>query len=326
MCCRIERGGGKDNEYQVEILLSTYNGSAFLDDLLSSLEKQTSQNWHLLYRDDGSADGTVEILNSWSNRNPGRAVRVQDAEGHVGAAGSFGVLLKSSAATYLMFCDQDDYWFPNKVELTMKKMREAEVRFGREIPILVHTDMEVVDISLNLIAHSFWHHSGLKPALATRLSRILLQNSISGCTVMINRALCDRGIPVPAGAVMHDWWLALIAAAFGQTIFITHSTVQYRQHPENRIGSRKYGISSGLKQARQMMGRTAAKASLDITTVQAKAFLIRFRSFLSREQCDIVQAYVDLPNQHFSKRKWNLFRYGFWKTGIFRNFVWIMWV
>ena len=139
-------------------------------------------------------------------------------------------------ADYVMFCDQDDVWHPDKVRLTLRLMEQVETDLS--LPVLVHTDLRVVDGELREMDPSFQHYSGLdghRPSLP----QLLVQNVVTGCTVMINRSFGAAGLPPGGGGdmLMHDWWLALIAAAMGRAVFLDRATIDYRQHGGNVVGA-----------------------------------------------------------------------------------------
>ena len=128
----------------VEILLAAYNGERFLREQLDSLLAQTWEQWHLTVSDDGSTDGTSAILDGYAAQYPDRIRRVRH-EGRFGnACDHFFWLMKECGASYMMFCDQDDVWHPDKVEKTMRALLEAEDEAGTDTPVLVFTDLTPV--------------------------------------------------------------------------------------------------------------------------------------------------------------------------------------
>src|SRR5690606_39057310 len=136
----------------------------------------------------------------------------------------------------VMFSDADDCWFPDKISLTLDLMRVVEKdEGGARTPTLVHTDLAVVDRDLRPIADSLWQYQGVNPDL-TSLNRLLIQNCVTGCTVMVNRPLRELASPIPPGVVMHDWWMALVASSFGRIARIARPTLLYRQHGRNDTG------------------------------------------------------------------------------------------
>ena len=128
---------------RLAILLGTYNGGRFLREQLDSLFAQTMKDFQLYIRDDGSTDDTMLIVKEYQQLHP-NIVKVEDEGKNLGAKGNFERLLALTDADYYMFCDQDDVWLPDKIEVSFAKMKQMEQRYG-DIPLLVHTDLEVVD-------------------------------------------------------------------------------------------------------------------------------------------------------------------------------------
>ena len=151
---------------------------------------------------------------------------------------NFGKLLEYADTEYIMFSDQDDVWLPNKIELTLNAMKAAEQVYPDK-PILIHTDLQVMDSELNTIANSMWSYQKLFPEAGDDLNRIMAQNVVTGCTVMINKKARAVSIPVPDEAIMYDWWLALNVCRHGKIIYVSIPSVLYRQHSRNRLGAQK---------------------------------------------------------------------------------------
>lgn len=301
----------------VLILMATYNGAGFIEAQLASLRAQTYADWRLWVRDDGSTDGTVEALQRCAAQD-GRVCLLEPDGIRKGASGSFSSLLErfASEAGYLMFCDQDDVWLPNKIEITLARMQAMEARFGMETPLLVHTDLSVTDRDLNVLASSFWRYQGLNPEVKG-LGRLLVQNNVTGCATMVNRALAVLACPVPSGAIMHDWWLAVVAAGLGKIGCVPQPTMLYRQHGANDTGAKRYGLAY---MARKMLaGLGEMKASLLETQSQACLFLECYASRLAPEQHLLVKAYCQFPARGFWARRWQMLRFGYFKHGLFRN-------
>lgn len=222
----------------ISILMATYNGSAFIAEQLESLINQTLTEWVLFINDDGSSDDTISIINTYRKKDK-RIQLLPDTSKNLGARDNFGYLMGYTNADYVMFCDQDDIWLPDKVRLTFELMQETEGNHGPHTPVLIHTDSKVVDSHQQIIAFSFFKYQNMKHVEVNPLRILLAQNFVTGCTVMINRALLDTALPVPKEAHMHDWWLALVAASTGRICFLPQSTVLYRQHNQNVAGAKK---------------------------------------------------------------------------------------
>ena len=305
----------------VDILIATYNGEAWISDQLDSLLQQTFTDWRILARDDASTDGTVAVLEDFAARYPQR-LTIQRNEQNLGVMATFNLLLVEAAADRIMLCDQDDIWLPEKIEKTLQRFDELEGRYGRETPLLLHTDLRVVDQDLSLVAASLWRYQKCDPEGGRRLNRLLLQNAATGCTMAINRSLRDLALPIPAEARMHDWWLALTAAAFGRIEVLPESTVLYRQHGANVAGAHRWGVGQALG----LIGNLAeVRRILAVNRLQGAAFLERFHRRLPPSERAMVEAYATLGRQGFLQRRRTILKYGFSFAGLVRNLgLWLL--
>ena len=182
------------------ILLSSFNGRRFITDQINSIRRQTHSAWTLLIRDDGSTDNTVDLVESLAKQDE-RISLLRDTKGNLGPAASFGVLLShalDSAARYVAIADQDDVWLPGKLARELELLRDQEATAGLAIPILVHSDLAVVREDLSLLHRSFLEFQGIRHQFQAALPRLLVQNSVTGSTVVLNRALLGGGTG-PAG-------------------------------------------------------------------------------------------------------------------------------
>lgn len=215
------------------VLLATFNGEKYLREQLDSLESQTYTDFVVYIHDDGSCDGTQAIISSYVTQNPTKYVVLNDHLKHRGPKASFLWMLERITAEYYMFCDQDDIWLPDKISLSLAKIKELESMHGM-IPIMVHTDLKVVDFQLNTIHDSLWElndfcvdiHKSFNYACAYR-------NVFTGCTMIFNSALKPKVFPASPNSAMHDQWVGLIACKYGKIDNIPEKTILYRQHGSN---------------------------------------------------------------------------------------------
>lgn len=226
------------NNPVIQILLATYNGENYIREQLDSLLSQTNMNWLLLIHDDGSTDSTMEIIRGYCNAHPERIFLLEDDIHFGNSKDNFSHLLTASTAEYVMFCDQDDIWLSDKIEKTFGLMQDL-VNDNKELPILVHSDLEVVDVTLTPIAPSMFAYQGLSKSI-NGLLQILVKNSVTGCTMMINRKAIDVSLPIPSSAIMHDWWIAANVVKYQGVIgFVDKALIKYRQHNSNSVGAKK---------------------------------------------------------------------------------------
>ena len=219
-----------DRKPGVAILLATYNGSRFLQQQLDSIAAQSSVDWVLFWRDDGSSDDTVAIVTAFLVR-AGRGTRVRGPEERVGPSESFLALLGHAAAVYpdatVAFADQDDVWLEDKLHrgvLGLAGVDGPAIYCARQI--LVDEELVVLRPSAPLQT---------PPGFAAALT----QNVATGCTVMLNPAAVALVASSRApSATLHDWWCYLVVmAAGGRLVLDQEPSMLYRQHRANMIGA-----------------------------------------------------------------------------------------
>jgi len=217
--------------------LATYNGERYLREQVNSIQRQTVEDWTLLVRDDASSDGTCELLRELAESDRRIVLIDTEAKGPGGAVQNFGRLMQEgleSGGQIFFFCDQDDVWEPEKLQ----RQLQAFPADGREPePLLVHSDLSVVTGDLQPIAPSLCRYMALDVYAADLCNALLTRNFVTGCAMACNRRLLERALPLPGQAIMHDWWLALVAAVSGSIVFIDRPLLRYRQHSSNAVGA-----------------------------------------------------------------------------------------
>lgn len=220
----------------IDILLSTYNGEKFLKEQLDSLLNQTYSDYKILIRDDGSSDNTKSILGLYKNKYEDKISLF--FEDNVGPKKSFLNLLEKSNSDYIMFCDQDDIWDRNKLQI----MYDV-IKTHYNIPTLAFCDLKVVDENLNIICDSFYDYQKID-RYKTSFFELIKKAVIPGCVMMINRKLKDLiKFDNTDNITMHDSYISYIASYFGQIIYIDKKLNLYRQHGQNAIGAKENSLS-----------------------------------------------------------------------------------
>ena len=204
----------------VAVLLSTHNGERYIAAQLASVLSQSHTDIRVVVRDDGSADGTMPLVQAIAAEDS----RVRVVSGaRIGWGASFLELLASSSdARWFAFSDQDDVWLPDKLARAVTALAPLD----DERPALYGSGMVHVSDELR------WLSATSTPRRMS-FENALVQNVVPGCTMVFNRAaraLCLERVPTPA---VHDWWLHLVTAAFGTVIFDDAVTVLHRVHDDN---------------------------------------------------------------------------------------------
>lgn len=298
----------------VTVVLCTYNSEAYLQPLLDSILNNEYTDFHLYVQDDCSTDGTLDILRAVSDNR--MAVSVNEAPSGGAGQNFMRALLACPDSRYIMFADADDVWAAQKIGKTLAAMQAAEDMYGEDVPVLVHSDLAVVDARLREISPSLWRYEQITPS-RTELRQMLAQNNVTGCAMMVNRALADCVKELPQNFVMHDWWLALCAAAFGHIVALDEPLIRYRQHGDNSVGA--YNAASLSASAKRLTDKERVRRIYLSMFRQAGCFADTYQDRLSPAQLKLCRAYAGMERKGHIGRIFVLLRYGFWKNTWLRN-------
>ena len=277
------------------ILLSTYNGGAYLRKQLDSVLSQSVADFTLLIRDDGSSDDTLDILNTYSDPR----IRITAGE-NLGPAGSFFALLeqaRSMGAEHIFFCDQDDIWMPDKLEKLLSALKECPPG-----PALVFSDFAMIDENDAVTGDSYAAMAKLRiPADGDFFPKLLAQPYIFGCASVLNKALLDLITEPPAGIEMYDCWIALVASIFGTVKYLPQATIYHRFHSANATGKAGANALSArlgrvTKQFRKQQDNTALRLN------QAKLLLDRYGDAIPAHQRPRLAELAENPSVKILKK------------------------
>jgi len=258
----------------IDVVLPTYNGAAYLGAQLASIHAQTMLPTRVLLRDDSSSDGTSVLITHLQQRYCGW-LQVLSAEANLGCIANVNRLLEATTAPYVALADQDDLWLPGKLEQALTLLQQLEVLHGEETPLLVHSDLELVDGQAQPLGARYLRRQRLDPE-RTDPADLALTNVVTGCTVLCNRALLQKALPIPAEALMHDWWIALVASAFGRIALVEHPGVLYRQHGGNTLGCQGLGLVYWRHRLKRLLADPVAGVSIRAALQQAASFEQRY--------------------------------------------------
>lgn len=306
----------------ITILMAAYNGARYIAEQLDSLLLQTEQRFVLHVQDDCSTDETFAILCDYAANYPEKIFVHKRAENSGGAKWNFLDLMATYQDDYVMLCDQDDVWLPNKIAFTLEAMQETEKEYGSQTPILVHTDLTVVDESLFIIGESLNKMLDLRMQ-CDLLSSQCVQNTVTGCTTIYNRALAQL-IRIPRFCIEHDWWLGLIAISFGEKAYLPERTLLYRQHGDNSIGAKK--VASLRYVASKATHPRMVRAQLDATYRQAEEFLRVYGDIVSPSQKQFLSDYTFIPSYGKIRRWTTARRLGTLKHGFVKRFAQFLYI
>jgi glycosyltransferase involved in cell wall biosynthesis len=194
----------------ISVCIPTFNGAAFIGAQIESILASPLVT-EIIVSDDGSIDNTVDIVKSFNDK------RIKLIDGpRTGLVNNYEFLLSLASGEYIFLADQDDVWFPNKVEVMLAHLHDVD---------LVVCDCIVVDGQMDVLHPSFF----LLLNSGSGLVRNLLRNRYLGCCIAFRQRLLKHALPFPPDLPVHDWWLGLVAEIFGGVIFISQPLMMYRR-------------------------------------------------------------------------------------------------
>ena len=208
-------------EKKVAVILSTYNGEKYIKTQIDSILNQTYKNIEIYVRDDGSKDGTADILKEYEKQGKIKFFQKEN----VGFIKSFFECLSfCNNADYYAFSDQDDEWYDWKIERAVKMLNEGD----NEKPLLYFSDYDFYDDDLNFIGHSKSHKKG--PSFRNAIVDCI---NMGICTVINKNArdlMVNSNIQKSCG---HDWTAYQICSSMGNVIYDKTQTLKYRRTGNN---------------------------------------------------------------------------------------------
>jgi len=308
----------------ISILMGTYNGQAYIAEQVKSILDQSHQDFVLHINDDVSTDQTFDIAQQFASEFPEKITVTQNPVNSGCAKHNFIDLMIRIKDDYVMLCDQDDVWLPDKIELTLKEMQKMEFQYGSSTPILVHSDLRVVSEDLSSVISPSFRKAMGADYTRVKLREQIIQNTLTGCTAMYNRSLANMIEREPEFMVMHDWWLMLMASAFGKIGVLDNQTVLYRQHNNNVVGA--FDVRTLSYKINKLRRFAEIKKALNETYLQAGSFLNSYKYRLTNEQIQLLETYCQMPNMNKLMRWQTLCRLGTWKHGLSRKIACFLYI
>lgn len=303
---------------KVQIIMATYCGETYLREQLDSILALQEKDWSLLVCDDNSTDSTLSILKEYQKKAPNQ-IQIHQNETNLGVTKNFlsGLItcVQKKAADYYMFCDQDDVWFRDRISIMLKKMKQMEQIYQTTCPLLIFTDAVLTDEKKRIQKMSY-HKAQRLDVQKIDLAHLLMENKCSGCMMMFNHALASKVTILPDNARFHDWWIALLAASFGQIGYVRCPTLYYRQHKKNLVGS-----TTRFDYIKNAVSHVyAQKQALVATQKQAAEFLKIYQKELSKEKRIKIKLFSVLSQKSPLERRILLLRLHFFKSTGLQNF------
>lgn len=272
---------------KIDILLASYNGAKYIETQILSIISQSFKDWKLIIHDDGSNDDTITIVKKWQQLDS-RIHLVNDKVTLGNAGKNFMHLLQYSTADYVMFCDQDDVWFDNKVELMYNEI----IKNVCNKPTVLYSNAYVWKPKEGVLGNATL-------TFPKKLNSLLFLNSgMQGCVSIFNKSMREMMLKWNAEVAMHDHILHLLALSIGVVRYIPLSLMLYRNHDANVTGATRICV----------LDWKSIKKSLNVPVVSRehyaaiKNFISIYSDILNKKQLDLINDYLAMPNKSlFSK-------------------------
>lgn len=264
---------------RIDILMATYNGANFIVAQIYSILAQTFTDWNLIIHDDDSNDDTIDKIRMFCKIDK-RIKLITDGKSFKNAGTHFLHLLQYSKAPFICFCDQDDIWLENKLEVLYAAISSME------------QTKELVVFSNAYLYNSNCIWGELLSARPTQLKELLFINGgIHGSACIFNEKMRERLLSVHFDNIqMHDHFLTLIGCSIGETTYINDKLFLYRQHSRNLTGNIEVNF---IRRIMNAFDYRKSKYILDGKTIDSiKEFRYKFTKVLSLNDINLIDNYL----------------------------------
>lgn len=209
----------------VSIVLCTYNGEKYISSQLDSIINQTYSNTEIIIADDNSTDNTLEIIKQYAQKNTN--IRVFNFQDNVGYIKNFERGIAQAKGNYIALSDQDDWWYPNKIEVLLDNIGNNH---------LIYCNSEFTDENLKTKQETFLTKKNL--IQSNNPLDFVMYNCVSGHAMLFKKDLFEIAKPFPLG-IPHDWWIAFCASFSLGVSYYNEILVKYRHHQNNALVNKK---------------------------------------------------------------------------------------
>jgi glycosyltransferase involved in cell wall biosynthesis len=253
---------------KVTVLLATFNGVRFLEEQLTSLFDQQGVDIEVKVNDDGSTDGTIEILDKWKAK--GLNIYISQSSG-LGPSRAFLTLLQScDEKQFVAFCDQDDIWEANKLATQVQLCKTSRA-------FMAFSERKYIDSLGRVIG------SSRKLKNLPTFENALIENIVPGNTIFLNSSAIKIINSYVSPSITHyDSWIYLLVSGFGRCEYISKPLVKYRLHENNQVGIRKFKVNRFETSALQFINQASylSKVSKHVLSTENKLVLAKFIAVL----------------------------------------------
>ena len=288
------------SDLRLSVVICTYNGVSYLQEQLDSLLAQGRLPDEIIVGDDGSTDGSWDLLQAFTGRarDLGVDARLTQHPVNLGYVKNFESMLRQATGDVLLLCDQDDVWRKDKLEVVGRRFEQEPSM------VLLHSDARLIDAKGGSLRHGLFESLELSPYERSTVRSggafgvLLRRNIVTGATAAVRRDVIDAALPIGNGWI-HDEWLGIVAAAIGRVDFINDSLIDYRQHGANQIGISRRTWKMRLDD--MLLPRTAL---IDDKVLRLRTLLDRLRGIKPSLHCpDAKIESVEDAMAHFLARQ-----------------------
>ncbi len=288
-----------DVKHHISVVIATYNGARFIAEQLNSIISQTVKPDRIIICDDGSTDDTVEIIAGFGHAE---TIWVHVNKEKLGVIGNFKKAVSLTPDHGIIaFCDQDDVWEHNKLEVLTSLLESST---DRNKPGMVFSDFSIIDSRGVQIRPSLWEEFAVFPEKQT-FKTLLLRNIVPGCSMVINEQMRDEFLMIPEEAYMHDAWITFLAYLYNNIACTGEPLVRYRQHDHNVTYSLNAISKKGKFQKlfEYLKGMMFDRDFLKKELRMAEAFCSRYKLLMSAQQLKDFEEFLALKNRNFLFKK-----------------------
>ena len=217
----------------ISVCMTSFNGEKYIEKQIDSILACMGEQDELIISDDGSTDGTRELVDCMAHAD-GRIRLIQGPK--QGVIANFENAIRQAKGDIIYLADQDDIW-------TMDKVEKVQIQFADPQCMLVIHDADIVDGEENKIEPSFFQRRGSKSGILNNIAK----NSYIGCCMAFRRELLDIVLPIPRNIEMHDQWIGILAETRGKVVFLDEVLFHYRRHGDNVSSFTHYPIPKMIR-------------------------------------------------------------------------------
>lgn len=290
----------------VSVALATYNGERYLPEQLASIAAQTRGPDEIVIGDDGSTDGTEALVQAFAAAHPAIEVHFTANPQRLGSSGNFEAIVSRCRGDVVVFSDQDDRWLPQRVERSLAAL-DAD-----PAALLVFGNGTLIDGEGGPLDGTLFDSVDFAPAERACFQRgeafdvLLRRNVVTGAAMAVRRTALERARPFGAGWI-HDYWLALLCAAWGRVVLLDAPVIAYRLHAAQQVG-----VARGSGAALMRYARKQSEAHVRAEAAQWQALALRLADVPALQRP--LQAKIDFLQRRAGLRArplvapWNLLR------------------